>query len=77
MDSFYLDTSALAKYYIPETGSAWVGELIDAQVYEGKWEHEISISQLTVVEMAAAVEKRRRMKDIGERHRYALCLGSA
>ncbi len=63
MSSFYLDSSAVVKYYIPETGSAWVRELIDAQ------EHESIISQLTVVEVAAAVEKRRRMKEIGQRHR--------
>lgn len=69
MNSFYLDTSALVKYYIPETGSAWVDELIDAQMYREKWRYEILISQLTVIEVAAAVEKRRRMKEISERHR--------
>jgi predicted nucleic acid-binding protein len=66
MDNLYLDSSAVVKYYVPETGSAWVRELIDAQADEQKWEHEISISQLTMVEVAAAVEKRRRMKGISQ-----------
>ncbi len=69
MSNVYLDTSALVKYYIPETGSVWVSNLIDDRAARGKWAHEITISQLTVVEVAAAVEKRRRMKDISEHHR--------
>jgi len=62
MGSFYLDSSALVKYYISETGSAWVRELVDTQ------EHEDIISQLSVVEVAAAIEKRRRTKEIGQHH---------
>lgn len=69
MGNFYLDSSALVKYYIPEAGSVWMRELIDARIGEQEWEHEISTSQLTVVEAAAAVEKRRRMKEIGQNHR--------
>jgi len=63
MGSFYLDSSAIVKYYVPEKGSAWMRELIDAE------EHESAISQLTLVEVAAAVEKRWRMKEISQRHR--------
>jgi predicted nucleic acid-binding protein len=63
MGNFYLDSSAVVKYYVPETGSAWVRELIDVR------EHENTISQLTVIEVAAAIEKRRRMKEISQRHR--------
>jgi predicted nucleic acid-binding protein len=62
MGSLYLDSSAVVKHYIREKGSAWVRELIDAQ------ENEVTISQLTVVEVAAAVEKRRRMKEISQYH---------
>ena len=69
MSDFYLDSSALVKYYIPEAGSAWIRGVIDAQASGQEWEHGISISQLTMVEAAAAVEKRRRMKEIGQRHR--------
>ena len=29
MNSFYLDASALAKRYVPETGSALVDEILD------------------------------------------------
>lgn len=63
MGSLYLDSSALVKYYVPETGSAWIRHHIDAE------EQEILISQLTVVEVAAAVEKRRRKKEISPGHR--------
>ena len=66
MSSFYLDSSAVVKYYVPETGSAWIRELIDAKEYKS------TISRLTVVEVAAAVEKRRRMKEISERHRVRI-----
>lgn len=63
MSSLYLDSSALVKYYIAETGSRYVRELMDSSG------NQINISQLTIVEVAAAVEKRRRVKEINERHR--------
>ncbi len=63
MGSLYFDTSALVKYYIAETGSHYVRQLVDAPG------NSISISQLTIVEVAAAVQKRWRAKEIGERHR--------
>lgn len=63
MSSLYLDSSALVKYYIAETGSDYARELLDNP------DNTINISQLTIVEVAAAVEKRRRARDITERHR--------
>ncbi len=57
---FYFDSSALVKYYISEAGSDWVRKLIDGQAVD------VAISQLTLVEIAAAVEKRRRMSTIDE-----------
>ena len=63
MNGLYLDSSALVKYYIVETGSDYVRELMDDP------DNSISISQLTIVEVAAAVEKRGRAKEISEQHR--------
>jgi predicted nucleic acid-binding protein len=63
MSGLYLDSSAIVKYYIPEAGSAWVRELIESQ------EREIALSQLAIVEVVGAVEKRRRMREISRRHR--------
>lgn len=60
---FYFDSSALVKYYISEAGSDWVRALIDDLAAD------VAISQLTLVKVAAAVEKRRRMKTINERLR--------
>jgi len=46
MESFLLDTSALVKYYHPETGSQWVLNLVR------RGQPHLLVSNLTVVEMA-------------------------
>lgn len=66
MAVYYLDTSALVKYYIPETGSAWVRGLIDARIVEGEWQNVIAVAKVGIVEVAATTAKRQRMKDISE-----------
>src|SRR5215470_366095 len=49
---WFADTSALVKRYLSENGSAWLrGELVH---------HEVLISQLTPIELAAAFSKRLR-----------------
>ena len=63
MGSLYLDSSAVVKYYIAETGSTWVQQIVDDR------ENTVTVSQLTAVEVAAAVERRRRAKEISQRHR--------
>jgi len=63
MGSLYLDSSAVVKYYIPETGSTWVQQIVDDR------ENTVTVSQLTAVEVAAAVERRRRAKEISQPHR--------
>jgi len=63
----YFDSSALVKYYIPETGSVWVSSLIDTQVEGGQWQNVVAIAKIGIVEVAAAAAKRQRMKDISEK----------
>lgn len=63
MGPFYLDSSAVVKIYIPETGSPWVKSLVEAVTPEGEWENEIAFTKIGIVEVVAAIAKRRRMKD--------------
>ncbi len=55
MATYYLDTSAIVKGYSPETGSKWVESLIDPM--EG---HIILLSEISLVEMAAALAAKSR-----------------
>jgi len=59
MATFFFDSSALAKGYIKETGTTWVRALINAQP-----PNEIFISQVTGVEIIAAITRRLRMGHI-------------
>ena len=52
MPLYYLDSSALIKAYLPETGSAWIEELVVGET--------IAISMLTVSEVASALSRRGR-----------------
>lgn len=72
MALFYLDTSALVKYYVPEFGTGWVQRQIDERLENGDWAHAIAISQLTFVEVAAAVERRYRTGELDDRQRQAI-----
>ncbi len=64
MPPLYLDSSAVVKIYIPETGSAWVRSLTEAVTPEGEWENEIAFAKIGIVEIVAAIAKRRRKRDI-------------
>ncbi len=55
MSTFFLDSSALVKRYLTETGSGWVLRLTDPTVG-----HAVSIAELTEVEVAAALAARHR-----------------
>ena len=55
MSTFFLDSSALVKRYLTETGSGWVLRLTDPAAG-----HTISIAELTEVEVAAALAARHR-----------------
>lgn len=72
MALFYLDTSALVKYYVPEPGTNWVQRQIDDQLESGDWANSFAISQLTFVEVAAAVERRHRAGELDDLQRQAI-----
>lgn len=55
MSNYYLDTSALVKRYIDETGSAWLRALVDPALSP-----VLVVSQLLIVEMASAFNRRLR-----------------
>lgn len=59
MSIFYFDTSALVKRYIEEQGSEWVKE-----VFSSEDKHIILLSEITIIEFAAALGKRERLGEI-------------
>ncbi len=61
MTAYYFDASAAAKLYLPEPGSQWVTDLLQARTMAGDWEHAIHLTRIGVVEVAAAIARRRRM----------------
>ncbi|MBC7226091.1 MAG: type II toxin-antitoxin system VapC family toxin [Thermoflexales bacterium] len=55
MATYYLDASALVKYYILEPGSTWVRELVDVSVPDnGARANSILVSEASIAECAAA-----------------------
>lgn len=61
MPAYFLDTSALAKRYIQEVGSAWIVDICD-----NAGDDLIFISEITEIEMLAAVRRRFKRKTISE-----------
>ncbi|MEK9137900.1 MAG: type II toxin-antitoxin system VapC family toxin, partial [Bacteroidota bacterium] len=55
MADYYMDSSALVKRYISETGSAWVSDLFDPVL-----NNEVFIAAITPVEIVAAITRRAR-----------------
>jgi uncharacterized protein len=53
LSQFFIDTSALAKRYIPEIGSAWINSWIVPQA-----NNEIIISALATVEIYSLLMRR-------------------
>lgn len=53
MASYFFDTSALAKRYIQETGSSWVGVICDDTE-----NNLVFISDLTEIELVSAISRR-------------------
>jgi predicted nucleic acid-binding protein len=58
MSAYYLDTSALVKRYFPETGTAWMLALTDQAAG-----NDVILSELTMVEAAAAIAAKHRAPD--------------
>ena len=59
MTTYFVDTSGLAKYYIPETGSNWMRMLIRPSSHA-----VVVISDATVVEMYSLINRRYQMGNI-------------
>jgi predicted nucleic acid-binding protein len=55
MSTYYLDTSALVKLYVAETGSAWLQSITIPETG-----HLLLTSRITLVEVASAIARRRR-----------------
>ena len=64
MTSFYLDTSALVKLYIPETGSEWVDSIFREMNPPGFPVNQLAFAKIGIVEVAAAIARRSRMGEI-------------
>lgn len=64
MSDFYLDSSAVAKRYLREVGTAWVRALTDPAAG-----NTITLSTITRAEVAAALAARHRAGDISRRER--------
>lgn len=56
MALYYFDASAVVKYYVPEPGSTWVRQLLDAQDSgSAPARHLILVAEVTRVEVAAGL----------------------
>jgi len=60
--AYFLDASALVKYYVTEPGSTWVRQRIDE-------EQSVLLAEITVAELAAALGILQRVGRITPRHR--------
>ena len=56
MAVYFLDTSAVVKRYVQETGTAWIKALADQATG-----HFLYVDRITDVEMTAAIARRRRL----------------
>jgi uncharacterized protein len=64
------DTSALVKYYVPEPGSLWVTNLIEARdATSGLPISTIFVAAISIAEVAAALSVIHRQGVISHRHR--------
>lgn len=64
MAAYYLDASAVVKYYHTELGSDWVRQRIDAQDEAGVYLYQFFIGEITIAEVAAAFGVLARTKKI-------------
>jgi uncharacterized protein len=59
MATYFFDSSALAKRYVTETGTAWVQALTDPVAG-----HSLYVARITLVELVSAIIRRRRNGDL-------------
>ena len=69
MSFYFLDTSALVKRYVVETGTSWVLSLISPTAG-----HTILIAQITRAEVVSAASRRKREGQISARIAHAIRL---
>jgi uncharacterized protein len=55
MSTYFCDTSALAKRYVAETGSAWLTATVDPKIGS-----RIFIAHITIVEIVSAIIRKER-----------------
>jgi predicted nucleic acid-binding protein len=60
MTAYYLDASALVKYYLLEAGSRWISDLLDYSLFDRFFSIE-----LITVEVMSALSRAQREKRIG------------
>ncbi|SRR5258708_7357848 len=56
MTTYFMDSSAISKGYVAETGSTWITSLIDPTAG-----HVIVLSQLAIVEVGSVVARKQRL----------------
>lgn len=64
MSTYYLDSSALVKLYVPEAGSGWIDAVVSARAADGLARHVIACSEIGLVEVAAALARRLRERTL-------------
>lgn len=60
MAVYFLDSSALAKRYVAETGSVWVSSLVNPAAG-----HRLHVARITAAEVMAAIARRAREGSLG------------
>ena len=60
MPAYFVDSSALVKVYVSETGSSWVRELLDSERLS-----DVYLAAITPVEVVAALTRRSRSTGMG------------
>lgn len=69
MSLYYLETSALVKYYAREPGTTWITSLIDAiDPQVGEPAHKLLVATANIVEVSAALSVLYRTKAIRYSH---------
>jgi uncharacterized protein len=68
MAVYFIDSSALVKRYVNETGSAWILRLFDPAS-----NNRVLIAAITGVEIIAAISRRERSGSIASTNAKALC----
>lgn len=71
MPVYYLEPSALVKYYVTEPGSTWVRQLVDGEA------NVLVSAEITITEVAVALGVIARMGSISRRQRDAFWGGYA